>query len=546
MPCRSRSRPWRDRAVTVWDYLIVGAGSAGCVLANRLSADGKANVLLLEAGGSDRSPLVQIPAGITRAIGNPRFDWRHLAEPDPSRHGKVDLWPAGKTLGGSSSINGMLWVRGAREDFDGWAALGNRGWSYAEVARYFQRAEQTEFGDAAVRGRSGPMHVAPLRTTHPLAAVFRAAATECGIEANADYNGLEQAGVAVPQLTQHWGRRWSTARGYLDPVRARPNLCIETRVAVASLLFDGRRCRGVRGRRDDGTPVEFAAATVIVSAGTLGSPALLLRSGIGPGADLSALGIPVIADRADVGANLQEHANSLVSADVNVSTYNVENSGWRAGLHLLRWLLTRRGPVASPYPHAVCFVRSSAAEPIPDLQMLFGPFAFGFDEKGVIPYDRPAVTVVVNACRPRTRGRVSLRSPDSEAAPRIEHQLLADAEDLRRQLAGARLARRLLASAAFRPWVTAERLPGPGIQSEEQWLEYLRSTTSLGYHPVGTCRMGVDPGAVVSPELEVNGVQNLRVVDASIMPRLIAANTNAATIMIAEKASDLLLAAPRS
>ena len=531
--------------MTVWDYLIVGAGSAGCVLANRLSADGKANVLLLEAGGSDRSPLVQIPAGITRAIGNPRFDWCHLAEPDPSRFGKVDLWPAGKTLGGSSSINGMLWVRGAREDFDGWAQLGNRGWSYADVARYFQRAEQTQFGDPAIRGRCGPMHVSALRTTHPLAAVFMTAATECGIEANADYNGLDQSGVAVPQVTQHRGRRWSTARGYLYPVRTRANLRLETRISVESLWFDGRRCRGVRGRRDDGTPVEFAAATVIVSAGTLGSPALLLRSGIGPAADLAALGIPVVADRAEVGANLQEHANSLVSADVNVSTYNVENTSWRAGLHLLRWLLTRRGPVSSPYPHGVGFLRSAADEPTPDLQLLFGPFAFGFDEKGVIPYDKPAVTVVVNACRPRTRGRVSLRSPAGDAAPRIEHHLLADADDLRRQLAGARFARRLLASAAFKPWVKSERLPGPGIQSDEEWAIYLRQTTALGYHPVGTCRMGIDAAAVVSPELEVTGVENLRVVDASIMPRLIAANTNAATIMIAEKASDLLLAAAR-
>ena len=532
--------------MTTWDYLIVGAGSAGCVLANRLSADGRAKVLLLEAGGSDRSPLVQIPAGIIRAIGNPRFDWCHLAEPDPSRHGTVDLWPAGKTLGGSSSINGMLWVRGAREDFDGWAALGNRGWSYAEVARYFQRAERTQFGDPAIRGRDGPMHVSPLRTTHPLASVFMAAAAECGVNAIADYNGLDQSGVAVPQVTQYRGRRWSAARGYLDPARARPNLRIETGVAVESLLFDGRRCRGVRARRKDATPLEFAAATVILSAGTLGTPTLLLRSGIGPAADLTALGISVVADRAEVGSNLQEHANSMVSVDVNVSTYNIENAGWRAGLHLGRWLLTRRGPLASPYPHAVGFVRSVSGEPVPDLQMLFGPFAFGFDDQGVVPYAKPAVTVVVNACRPRARGRVSLRSAAHDAEPRIEHHLLADAEDLRRQLAGARLARRLLASAAFRPFFTAERLPGPAIQSDDEWIGYLRRTTSLGYHPVGTCRMGTDRSAVVSPELQVYGVENLRVVDASIMPRLIGANTNAATIMIAEKASDLLLASAQS
>jgi choline dehydrogenase len=535
-----------QRGMTNWDYLIVGAGSAGCVLAKRLSADSRARVLLLEAGGSDRSPIVQIPAGIIHAIGNPRFDWCHLADPDPSRNGTVDLWPAGKTLGGSSSINGMLWVRGAAADFDRWAALGNHGWSHGDIAGYFRRAEQTAFGDPAVRGRDGPMRISPLRTTHPLAAAFMSAAASCGIEVNADYNGLEQDGVSAPQLTQHFGRRWSAARGYLDPVRTRPNLRIETRVTVESLLFEGRRCKGVRARRGDGTTVDYSAAVVVVSAGALGSPTLLLRSGIGPAADLRALGIAVVADRPDVGRNLQEHANSMVSADVNVSTYNVENTGWRAAFHLLRWLLTRRGPVSSPYPHAVAFVRSTSSEAVPDLQMLFGPFAFGFDDRGVVPYDKPAVTLVVNACRPRARGRVRLRSPACDSPPRIEHQLLADAEDLRLQLIGARLARRVLANEAFKPFVIGERLPGPAIQTDAQWVEYLRRTTSLGYHPVGTCRMGVDQDAVVSPELKVYGVDNLRVVDASIMPSLVGANTNAATIMIAEKAADLLLAAARN
>lgn len=529
-----------------WDYIIVGAGSAGCVLANRLSADRALRVLLLEAGGPDRSPYIHVPAGITRAIGNPALDWCHLAEPDPSRDGKVDLWPAGRTLGGSSSINGMLYVRGARQDFDGWAALGNRGWGYDDVLPYFRRLEDSELGDASIRGRGGPMHVSRLRTTHPLGPVFVAAAEELGIPRNPDYNGLGQEGAGEPQVTQRRGWRWSAARAYLEPAKRRPNLRIETHARVESLIVEGGRCRGVRVRRDDGTVAEFrASGEVLLAAGALGSPKILMLSGIGPPDELRRLDIPTTLALEGVGRNLQEHANSMVSANVRVRTYNVETNGWRTALHATRWLLTGRGPASSPYPHAVAFVRSRPEEPFPDLQVMFGPFAFAFDERGVVPYLKPAVTIVVNACRPVTRGRVRLRAPDPAAPIVIEHRLLSEPEDLRRQIAGCRLARRLLASRAFAPYVIDEFLPGPAVRTDAEWEQHVRRTSALGYHPVGTCAMGVDDGAVVTPELKLRGLEGLRVVDASVMPRQIAANTHAATMMIAEKTSDLLLADAR-
>ncbi|MCU0758286.1 MAG: GMC family oxidoreductase N-terminal domain-containing protein [Steroidobacteraceae bacterium] len=529
-----------------WDYVVVGGGSAGCVLANRLSADPSIRVLLLEAGDADRSPYIHVPAAIIRCVGNPSLDWCLLAEPDPTRHGKVDLWPAGKTLGGSSSINGMLFVRGAHADFDRWAALGNPGWSWSEVLPLFRRLENSEVGDDALRGRDGALHVSRLRTTHPLGKVFVAAARECGIPHNPDYNGASQEGVAEPQVTQRGGWRWSAARAFIAPARRRPNLRIVTGCTAEALLLEGGRCVGVRARRRDGSTAQFrASGEVLVASGTLGSPKLLMLSGLGPGAALRALGLPVLRDLPGVGANLQEHCNSLVCADVNVPTYNTESTGPRMLRHLARWIVAGDGPASSPYPHGVAFLRSRPEEPRPDLQMLFGPFAFDFDERGIIPYGKPAVSFVVNACHPESRGRLRLRSADPSAPPLIEHRLLDSDEDLRRQVAGCRIARRILGAPAFRPYVEREFLPGPGREDDAALADHVRRTSFLGYHPVGTCRMGPDEAAVVTPRLQVHGVAGLRVVDASIMPRQVAANTNAAAMMIGEKGAELVLAERR-
>jgi choline dehydrogenase len=524
-----------------WDYIIVGAGSAGCVLANRLSANPALRVLLLESGPADRSPYLHVPAGLIKAVGNPRYDWCLLGEPDPSRHDKVDLWPAGRVLGGSSSINGMLFVRGGREDFDHWASLGNAGWCYADVLPAFRSIENSEVGEAEVRGHDGPLSVSRLRTTHPLGEVFLRAASELGFDINPDYNGRTQEGVSPPQVTQHKGWRCSSARAFLAPVKQQRNLTVMTGVDVEQLLFEGSsaRCIGVQTRR--GRFMLAPRGEVLLAAGALGSPKILMLSGIGDPLALREHGIDIRLERATVGANLQEHPNSLVCANVNMHTFNMDAKPWPMLRNALYWLFTGRGPASSPYPHAVGFLRSSPDEPSPDLQFLFGPFAFSFDERGILPYLGPAVSIVVNTCRPRARGKITLRNADPSSPVKITHSLLADEDDLRRQVAGCRIARQLLQAKAFAPYVTGEYLPGPSADDDTAWQEHVRRTSFLGYHPVGTCRMGVDTNAVVDPRLRVRGATGLRVVDASVMPTLISANTNAATMMIAEKASGMIL-----
>jgi choline dehydrogenase len=502
--------------------------------------------LLLEAGGSDRSPYVHVPAGLVKAIGRPRYDWCHLAEPDDSRHGKVDLWPAGKLLGGSSSINGMLFVRGHPEDYDGWASSGCAGWSYREVLPYFKRLEHTAFGEDASRGREGPMRVSPLRTRHALAEVFERAVMQQGLPLNPDYNGVTQDGVAEPQISQHRGWRWSSARGYLTPVSNRRNLHIQLHTQVLRLILEGGRCVGVTVRRTDGSQHDYRlndGGEVVLSAGALGSPKILLCSGVGDGQALRELGLPVHRDLPEVGRNLQEHPNSVVCARVNVRTYNMDATPWGMFKNGVRWLFTGAGPASSPYPHAVAFARSSAEESRPDLQFLFGPFAFSFDERGVIPYSGPAVSIVFNTCVPEARGQVSLRSSDPMHSLRIEHRLLDHPRDVARQIAGARMARSWLRSPEFVPYGAAEYLPGPVVHDDdtEAWVEHLRKTSFLGYHPVGTCRMGADSQAVVTPRLAVQGISGLRIADASIMPRIVAANTHATTVMIGEKAADMIM-----
>lgn len=518
-----------------YDYIIVGAGSAGCVLANRLSEGGTKTVLLIEAGGRDRSPYIHIPAAIVKAIGNPKLDWMHLTEPDASRGGRIDLWSAGKGLGGSSSINGMLYVRGSPNDYDAWVKLGNAGWGAADVEPLFRRMERTAFGRDQERGRDGPMSVEPLRSRHPLGVAFEAAAIEAGWRANDDYNGRVQEGVGAPQVTQRRGARWSAARGYLDPARGRPNLTILTDGFVERLTFEGKRCTGValRGR---GT---VSAGETIVSAGAMGSPKLLMLSGIGPGEDLTALGIPVVHDNPHVGRNVQEHPHAAISHDVTMRTYNMEINGPRVPLHLLNWLLFRRGPVTSAYPHAVGFFRSSPALDGPDLQLMFGPFAFSMSPQGVVRYMKPAVTSVIALSYPKSMGQISLRSADPDAPLRIDHRLLDHPDDVAALVRGLRVVREVYRQPAIARHVVGERLPGPDLDSDAALEAYVRATSFPTNHPMGSCRMG----SVVDERLRVLGIEGLRVADASVMPRHVSGNINAAVMMIGERASDLIRSA---
>jgi choline dehydrogenase len=529
-----------------FDYIIVGGGSAGSVLAARLSERADVSVLLIEAGGRDYSPYTHIPAGIIKAIGNPALDWAHLAAPDPSRNDKIDLWPAGKVLGGSSAINGMLFVRGAPGDFDDWAANGATGWSYADLLPYFRRLESfegaAEDGDQ-IRGTYGPQPVSWLRTIHPLAEIFIEAAQECGLAYNPDYNGANNEGIARSQVTQKRGRRMSAATSFLTAqVRARRNLTILANMRVRRVLIENGAAIGVEIEEGDYLrAVVHARREIILSAGTLGSPKILMLSGIGPAAHLRAHGIDVVRDSPHVGRNLQDHANAMVGIDVNVSTYNVEISRGKMLKHGLNWLVFGRGPATSPYPHATGFFRTDPALAKPDMQIMFGPFGFTITEQGAMPYAKPTVSACVSLMYPQTRGALELTSADPHAPIKIEHQLLGDARDCAALIKGMRFMRRVLAEKPFAPYSLGERVPGPGVQSDEEWLAFLKMAAFLGYHPVGTCRLGDGADSVLTPELKVRGIDRLRVADASVMPSIIAANTNAAAMMIGEKAADMIL-----
>lgn len=523
------------------DHIVIGGGSAGAALAHRLATYfPDQQVLLVEAGGHDVSPFIHVPAAIIKLIGNKSVDWMRMAEPDATRDDRSELWPTGKVLGGSSSINGMLFVRGQPSDYDRWAELGCDGWSYADLLPLFKRLERTHIGDEGVRGRDGAVNVDWLRTTHPLAHVFVDAARESGVPFNPDYNGADQLGVAYSQVSQKRGWRYHTARAYLWPGKKPRNLKIRTRCEVSELIFDSDRCTGVaftrRGRRTE----LHARHGVTLCAGTFGTARLLMHNGIGPADHLQELGIPLRVDSPQVGSNLQEHPQGMVSIEVNQSTFNTEINSWKIVMHAIRWLLFGRGPATSPYPHAVAFIASGDQGENADIQIQLGPYAFSFDENGVIPYEKPAISASVNIADPQTRGRVRLRSASPKDGIRIEHAMFESTRDLEKLIAACRDVRRILSGPAFESHRVAERMPGEDVQSDEEWTAFLRRTAFLGYHAIGSCRMGADDESVVTPTLKVRGVEGLRVADASVFPSMISGNTNATAIMIGEKAADLI------
>ncbi|MBP0615804.1 GMC family oxidoreductase [Jiella mangrovi] len=527
-----------------WDYIVIGSGSAGSVLANRLSADPRNQVLLLEAGGSDSHIRYKLPALCVSCMGHPDADWAFQSEPDPSREGRKDVLSRGKVLGGSSSINGIVYVRGNRGDYDHWAQLGNRGWDYDTMLGYFRRIEGNRDGSSDTYGKSGPVVVGELRGVPPMTRVFVEAMAEIGVRKNRSYNGEPSDGVSIAHATHHKGLRWSAARGYLHPVRSRKNLTILTGANARRILFQGKRAAGVEFEHRGELRTEACDGEVILSASTFNSPKLLMLSGIGPAGDLQDLGIEVLHDSPGVGKNLHDHPASYVKALVNQRTTNQELGVFGRLRHGLTFLATRGGP-ATFVQSAVAFVKSRPELEYPDIQFHFGAYGYELTDAGFRMLDVPAVTLQPNVNRPRSRGTVKLRSSDPLDTPEIQMNLLGDPHDVETLVAGTRIARNALKTKAFAPYLVREFAPGPEVETDQDWERYTRRVAGHVYHACGTCRMGVDPAAVVDPELRVHGVEGLRVVDSSIIPQIPSANLNAISMAIGEKGSDMILAARR-
>jgi choline dehydrogenase len=529
-----------------FDYIIVGAGSAGCVLANRLTASGRYSVLLLEAGGRDRNIWIHIPLGYGKLFNNAKVNWLYASEPEPELNNRRIIQPRGKVLGGSSSINGLLYVRGQHEDFDHWRQLGNVGWGFADVLPYFKRAEDQERGADALHGVDGPLAVSNVSEPHALCEAFIEAARQAGFPRNDDFNGAAQEGAGYFQLTAKNGRRWSTARGYLRPAARRSNLAVATDALATRILFEGRRAVGVEYRQGESTINAHANVEVILAGGAFNSPQLLQLSGLGPADLLRAHSIDVIADLPGVGADLQDHLQIRMQyCCTEPITMNDVINDWRhrysAGL---RYVLSRKGLLTIGAGYAGAFLRTRPELETPDVQIHF--LIFSADSAGAGLHNFPGFMTSVCQLRPESRGFVRIKSRDPHMPPAIQPHYLSSRRDRDTVVDGLKLLRRIMEQPAMRRYIAEERAPGPHCVSDTDLLAFARETGTTVYHPTSTCRMGADAAAVVDARLRVRGFERLRVVDASIMPAVVSGNTNAAVVMIAEKGADIILEDARS
>ncbi|AKU12212.1 glucose-methanol-choline oxidoreductase [Azoarcus sp. CIB] len=523
-----------------FDYIIVGGGTAGCILANRLTASGRFRVLMLEAGGEARSMWIPIPAGFSKLLTNRKFNWCFETEPEDNTLRRKIAVPRGKGLGGSTLINGMIYARGQPEDYDAWEQAGARGWGARDVEPYFRKLESYQDGDER-RGHDGPMNLSRVDERFPIADAFLQAAREDGHALNEDYNAGRQDGFGYYQVAQHRGRRWSVVDGYLKPARRRGNLCIVTNAHVLRLNLDGRRCVGVTYRVGEREVTAQAKVEVIMAAGAVQTPQILELSGIGRPALLQSLGIPVLHPLAGVGENYIDHFATRMNWRVrNTVTLNEMARGWRLALAVAEYFTRRTGILTLGTGLVHGFVRTRPELPTPDVQYFFVHASYANAAERIL--DRaPGMTIGVTQLRPESVGSIHARSADPHAGPVIRPNFLASELDQQCMVRGMQIARRIVGQPALRKYIEHEMSPGSDVVTDADWLEFARANGQTIYHPIGTCRMGEDDDAVVDLRLRVRGLAGLRVVDASVMPKMVSGNTQAAVMMVAEKAADLIL-----